>query len=160
MIEVRIRGALEELVKRLGSVDVTWAITGSLAHRLHGVPVDIHDIDVLTDRHGAYEIASLFKREVVRQVRLRQTENVRSHFGELNLRGVAVEIIGDMETRRSDGSWEGPAEIVAHVQSADFQSMAVPLMSLEYECGAYERLGRAERAALLRRYMAAGEGRQ
>lgn len=160
MIELGILEALEELVTRLRSVDVIWAVTGSLAHRLHGVPVDIHDIDVLTDRHGAYEIASLFKREIARQVQFRQTENVRSHFGELNLHGVAVEIIGDMETRCPDGSWEGPADIVAHVQLVNFEGMAVPLMSLEYECEAYERLGRTDRAVLLREYTTAGEGSQ
>lgn len=160
MIELGIREALGELVARLCSVDVIWAVTGSLAHRLHGVPIDIHDIDVLTDRHGAYEIASLFKREITRQVQFRQSENIRSHFGELNLHGVAVEIIGDMETRYPDGSWEGPAEIVTHVQVVDFEGMAVPLMSLEYECEVYERLGRADRVALLRKHTAAGEGNQ
>jgi len=154
MIRSEMRKALEELVARLSSADVTWAITGSLAHRLHGIPIDIHDIDVLTDKRGAYEIASLFEREIVRRVKFRQAENVRSHFGELNLHGMAVEIIGDMETRRPDGSWEGPVEVAAHILSVDYDGMAVPLMSLEYECGAYERLGRPGRAALLRKHIA------
>jgi hypothetical protein len=153
MIKSKMRKALEELVVRLRTADVTWAVTGSLAHHLHGIPIDIHDIDVLTDKHGAYEIASLFARELVRHVKFRQAEYVRSHFGELNLHGVAVQIIGDMETRRPDGSWEGPVEIADHILSVEFEGMAVPLMSLEHEIGLYERLGRPERAALLREHI-------
>ena len=121
-VQQKLRDALVEFVTRLGDIDVPWAITGSLAHRLHGVPVDVHDIDVLTDKTGAYKIAALFPSELVRQVQFRSTEIVRSHLGKLNLHGVTVEIIGDMETRRPDGSWEAPTEIGRHLQVIEFEN--------------------------------------
>ncbi len=154
-VQPKIRDALVEFVTRVGATDVPWAITGSLAHRLHGVPVEVHDIDVLTDKKGAYKIAALFTSELIGQVQFRSTEIVRSHLGKLNLRGVIVEIIGDMETRRPDGSWETPTEIGRNLQLMEFDGMRIPLMSLRHESEAYERLGRTDRARLLHDYAAA-----
>jgi hypothetical protein len=44
-----------------------------------------------------------------------------------------------------------------HRVFADFQGRQVPVMSIEYEWRAYGRLGRIERAALLKRYVLSGE---
>jgi hypothetical protein len=148
--------AVLELVDRLAVTDVVWALTGSLGHCLQGVPLEIRDIDVQTDEAGVYQVAECFKEAVIRPVAWRPGEGIRSHFGELCLNGVAVEIMGALQKQLPDGSWEQPVDVSVHRVFVDFQGRQVPVMSIEYEWRAYEDLGRTERAKLLRRYARSG----
>jgi hypothetical protein len=38
-----------------------WVITGSLGMALQGMDIDVHDIDIQTNKEGAYEIESKLK---------------------------------------------------------------------------------------------------
>jgi len=64
---------LRKICERLKD-DVIWALTGSLGHALQGVPVEVHDVDIQTDREGAYEIERRFSEFVVRRVRFSSTD--------------------------------------------------------------------------------------
>jgi hypothetical protein len=75
-----------------------------LSHRLQGVPVDIHDVDVQTDEPGAYRIKQVFRDEVVQPVGLSSSAGERSHFGKLVVSGVCVEVKGPLRKRLPDGS--------------------------------------------------------
>ena len=112
--------ALLELVVRLASEDVVWALTGSQAHVLQGVPLDVHDIDVQTDEDGAYRIAQVLKDAVVRPAEWRQAASIRSHFGELRLQGVTIEVMGALQKRLPGGSWDHPVDVSAHRVYVDF----------------------------------------
>lgn len=81
-----------------------------------------------------------------------ELESIRSHFGVLDFDGVPVEVMGAVQKRREDGTWEPPVDITAHREVVDFRGGRLPVLSLAYEARAYERLGRTERAALLREY--------
>lgn len=145
------RAALRRLHNRLEGIGVCWAVTGSLGFALQGVPVAVHDVDIQTDRDGAYQIAGLFAAVVTAPVAFRADERIRSHFGRLALDGVTVEIMGAIQKRLADGAWEDPVDITFHRRFVAFEGLRVPVLSLAYECQAYRRLGRPERAALLER---------
>ena len=151
-IDLHHRAALLALVSRLADTGVVWALTGSLGHRLQGAPVEVHDIDVQTDEAGAYRIADALKDAVVRPVELRAAGAIRSHFGEFRLEGLKVEVMGAMQKQLPDGSWEPPVDVAAHRVFVDFEGHRLPVLSLDCEWQAYERLGRRERAALLRQH--------
>ena len=57
--------------------------------------------------------------------------------------------MGAVQKRRSDGAWEPPVDVTEHRRFVDLDGRSVPVLSLQYEAAAYERLGRQERAALL-----------
>jgi sugar phosphate isomerase/epimerase len=145
--------ALLVLLKALQGHDVAWALTGSAAFALQGVPVGPHDIDVQTDEAGAYAIQSLFPGRVQRPVTLSEATNVRSHFGAITVEGVEVEIMGALQKRLPSGGWEPPVDVRALRIFVPWEGYQVPVLPLEYECGAYARLGRYERAAELRRFL-------
>jgi hypothetical protein len=153
-IEIRPEHArvLEELTSRLSGSDVTWALTGSLGHRLQGVPVEVHDVDIQTDEHGAYRIERIFRDEVVRAVHERSSSAIRSHFGQLLIGGVEVEVMGGVQKRLPDGSWERPVDVAEHRVLVSWGPLEIPVLSLQYEAQAYQILGRHDRAALLRRH--------
>lgn len=144
--------AIDALAVQLDDRSVTWALTGSVSFALQGVPVTPNDVDVQTTAAGAYEIESAFADRVVDPVSLSAGERIKSHFGALELDGVRVEIMGAVQKRRADGTWEPPVDITAHRTVVDVGGRSIPALSLRYEAAAYERLGRSERAALLSSY--------
>jgi hypothetical protein len=144
--------ALRTIVTRLANARVDWALTGSTSFVLQGVPVEPQDIDVQTDGEGAYEIERLLVEYVTRNVAFSATDRIHSHFGALSIFGLEVEIMGDLQTRLPDGSWESPVDVTQHRKYVKVDEMRVPVLSLEHEARAYELLGRAERAKLLRAY--------
>lgn len=132
--------------------DLDWALTGSTGVALQGVPVDPDDVDVQTSADGAHAVADRLAGHVVDPVSRSEGDGIRSHFGRLSLEGVEVEVMGDLQKRRPDGTWEAPVDVTEHRQFVPFRGRRVPVLSLAYEARAYERLGRTERAALLREH--------
>ncbi len=144
---------LRQIHARLRGCRIPWAITGSLGLALQGMPVEIHDIDLQTDRAGAYEIERHLAEFVVRQICFSRAETIRSHFGALQIDGIQVEIMGNIQKRLDGGGWEEPVDLVPITRMVDIEGMQVPVLSLEYECEAYAKLGRADRADEIRRWL-------
>lgn len=120
---------------------------------LQGVPVTVHDIDIQTDEDGAYEIERCFSECVIKPVRYSLSEQIRSHFGTLEIDGIKVEIMGDLQKRLGDQSWEEPVKVESHKQWVEIDGMQIPVLSLEYEYHAYLKLGRSEKAEILRNWL-------
>ncbi len=74
------------------------------------------------------------------------------HFGALLIDGVQVELMGDMQKRLAHGAWEDPVDLQRHTRIVDYEGMRILVLSLEYECQAYLKLGRTERACMLREF--------
>lgn len=144
---------VERLVETLADPPLEWALTGSTSFALQGVPVEPNDVDVQTTESGAYEIEQRLAEHVVEPVSFQSSAGIRSHFGTLSIDGVTVEIMGAVQKRLADGTWEPPVDIEAHRQFVHFRDDHVPVLALGYEARAYEQLGRTERAQLLRDYI-------
>lgn len=144
---------LERLRETLQASSIVWALTGSTSFALQGVPVDPNDIDIQTTEAGAYAVEALFSTQVVEPVSLRTGEAIRSHFGTLSFGGVSVEIMGALRKRRENGTWDSPVDIESTREYVPFRGDRVPVLPLEYEARAYERLGRTARAAMLRNHI-------
>ncbi|MYE88649.1 hypothetical protein F4X33_06610 [Candidatus Poribacteria bacterium] len=156
MIDPVYLNILRQIHARLANTDVNWVITGSFGFALQGVPVQPNDIDIQTDRAGAYAIESLFSDVVVRKVKFSATERIKSHFGALRIDGLEVEIMGDIQKRGADGVWEEIVDLPRYKQMVEIAGLLVPVLSLEYECQAYIKFGRVEQAKMLRRWLDSG----
>lgn len=149
MIPDNFKTALKQIVTALEGQDISWAVTGSLGFALQGVPITPNDIDLQTDTVGAYEIEQIFCDYVVRSVTRKTSEQMRSMLGRFMLGDVKVEIMGDVQKRQPDDSWEPPVDIEEHKHWIDFEGLLVPVLDLHYEQMAYLKMGRLEKAALL-----------
>jgi hypothetical protein len=147
--------AVVELVKIIDGLAEPWALTGSASFALQGVPVDPDDIDLQTTEAGARAVESRLGGAVTEPVECVESEEIRSYLGAARIAGVTVEVMGALQKRRADGNWTEPAPIVDLRRTVALGDVTVPVLSLAYEARAYERLGRTERAALLREH--AGE---
>ena len=156
MIDPVYLNILRQIHARLANTDVNWVITGSFGFALQGVPVQPNDIDIQTDRAGAYAIESLFSDVVVRKVQFSATERIKSHFGALQVDGIEVEIMGDIQKRGADGAWEEIVDLPRYRQIVEIAGLLVPVLSLEYEYQAYLKFGRVEQAKMLRRWLDSG----
>jgi hypothetical protein len=147
------RFALNEIHRRLHGKPIIWVITGSCGMALQGMPTEVHDIDLQTDKRGAYAIEAAFSECMTSPVSFSGTERIRSHFGGFVLHGVKVEIMGDISKRLPDGSWEEPVNLEKVRKWVDWEGKRFPVMDLEYEAEAYRKLGRVEKADLIKRWL-------
>jgi len=149
---------LRKINDQLNNTSVNWAVTGSLGFALQGVPVEPNDIDIQTDKKGVYEIERRFSEFMTKRVTFSSTERIRSYFGELMIDGIKVEIMGDIQKRLEDGSWENPVDLEHHKRVVEVEGMQIPVLSLEYEYQAYLKLGRVDKAKMLRNWLQGEHG--
>ncbi|WP_203227770.1 nucleotidyltransferase domain-containing protein [Calorimonas adulescens] len=130
----------------LKNQNVIWAFTGSASFVIQGMQMPVHDIDIQTDKDGAYKIEKLFSEYIVAPVQFCGTESIRSHFGKLMISNEKVELMGDIQKRLPSGEWENPISLKELIKYIDFEGHSIPVLSLEYEYHAYKILGRYDKA--------------
>ncbi len=155
MIPAGFSEALRLIYAHLTDSPVCWAITGSFNFALHGAPLQPGDIDLQCDEAGAYVLAEVLAEYVVRPVSYRESleKGIRSHYGKLDVAGVPVEIMGAVQKRLPDGSWEAPVDVEQFREFIEYEGMHVPVLDLAYEIRAYRILGRHEKADMLVAWM-------
>ena len=153
MISKEFRKILQTIYPLLEDFPSPWAVTGSLGFALQGLETAVNDVDLQTDRAGAYEMERRLSLYRVRPVAFSESERIRSHFGELEIRGIKVEVMGDVQKRLPDGRWEDPVEVALHRRWVIWKGMRLPVLSLEYEARAYRIMGRNEKAQMLENWM-------
>ena len=153
MIPAKHQKTIGIIYEALKNLDITWAITGSLGFALHGMPVVINDIDLQTDKDGAFRIEAAFRSDVIRNVVFSETQKIRSYFGELSITYVKVEIMGDLQKKLSDGKWESPVDVKHLREFINFKGMKLPVLPLAYEEQAYRILGRIEKADKIKQWV-------
>ena len=99
MIPEKYKSVLTIIHKRLRDLDISWAITGSVGFALHGIDLEINDIDLQTNEYGAYQIQEAFNKSIFKNVIFLESEYIRSHFGELKVDGLKVEIMGALQKK-------------------------------------------------------------
>jgi hypothetical protein len=144
---------LRTIAQQLHGTSITWAVTGSCAVALQGVPVAVHDIDLRTTAHDAYALEGLFLSYQKRPVSFASTGSVQSHFGALEINGIQVEIIGDMQHRLPDGTWEQIVDMNRFKLWVAVEGIDLPVMSLRFLYEAYQLLGRADKVAVLKNWL-------
>lgn len=157
MLPARFAEVLKFIAVTLNAAGINWVVTGSTAFALRGIPLEPNDIDIQTDREGAYLMETHFKGFVVDRVAFSGNDKIQSHFGRLVMDGVKVEIMGDIQ-KSVDGTWEAPVDLQEHKQIILFENVLIPMLDLPYEIEAYRKLGRHEKAGLLQSFLQSPEG--
>jgi hypothetical protein len=145
--------AIRTLAAGLEGMASPWAITGSLGFALQGSESSVHDIDLQTDQAGAFEIERRFMQASRRKIAFSQADRIRSYFGALEIADLQVEIMGALQKRMPDGSWEDPVDVTMHRIWVQTAGLMLPVMNPEYEYLAYRILGRIEKAQVLREWL-------
>lgn len=153
MIVSNYLSVLGKIYSQLKDCKAAWVISGSLGMVLQGMEMDVHDIDIQTDKQGAFEIEKQLSDYVVVPVQFSPSERICSYLGRLDIDGVKVEIMGDLQKRIGDQTWEVPVRVESYRRWVHSNGMEIPVLSLEYEYQAYLKLGRLEKAERLRKWL-------
>ncbi len=149
----KIKNALLYICDNLGKYNLLWALTGSTSFNLQGINININDIDVQTDKNSAYKFEKIFRKYVIKPVKYSLTDKIRSHFGIFEIRGVKVEVMGDIQKRLPDDKWEKNKDLKNIIDFVNFEGYNIPVLNLAYEEKAYRILGRIERADLIKKHL-------
>jgi hypothetical protein len=136
--------ALRIIIDAIKDMNLRWALVGSTALAIHGVGVEVHDIDINTDPKSICQIGELLKEYVIEPVHYKETEKFKSIYGLFNIFGVQVEIFTDLECH-TDGIWQkisNPHKIIMK----EYEGIRIPLIDLREEYEAYKKLGRIDKA--------------
>jgi hypothetical protein len=153
MISAQFTDVLRKICMRLKDCKSGWVVTGSLGMALQGMELEIHDIDLQTNASGAYEIEGLLAEYSVEPVRYLASEKMRSQLGALEIDGLRVEIMGDLQKLLDNDAWEEPVRVEDQREWVKFEEWQVPVLALEYEYQAYLKMGRVERAGMIRKWL-------
>ncbi|WP_337869193.1 hypothetical protein [Meiothermus sp.] len=161
LLPERILRVLRVICPILNDAQVEWAVSGSLALALHGLPVVPKDVDLQTDRVGAEQIAQLLSEYLVYPpgihlgVRL-----VRSYLAQYKIHDIVVEVMGNLEFQTLNGRWNPAPNFREKRQVMDYLGLSIPVVSLEYLLEFYTQLERPGRVALIEARLKAGQGEE
>ena len=138
------------LLKEIPPAKYPWALTGSAGLRLQGLDLSVNDLDVQTDAGTVFLLEKKLSPFMKSPVHLWETEHTLSYHGQADIQGLQVELLGDIRRRLADQTWSESLEIEAVVVRVEWHDWEVPVLSLEHEALAYERMGRGQKAELIR----------
>jgi hypothetical protein len=83
-------------------------------------------------------------------VHLWESEHTLSYHGQAEINGLQVELLGDIRHRQPDGAWGLPLDIESVLVWVESHDLKIPVLSLDHEALAYEKMGRLEKAERIR----------
>lgn len=141
MVGQNIIRALRAVYGKLRDEKVRWVLIGTTSLALQGLDTVVEDIDILTDRAGAFRIGELLREYEVRPVEFGRSGIFESYFGVFEIEGVSVEVMGELKERVGD-RWLSAIQKLDCPTRVEIEGMSIPVSSLREQLMAYERLGR------------------
>lgn len=141
---------LSFLVERVSPAEYLWALTGSAGLRLQGVDTPVNDLDLQTDARMVFLLEKTLAEFMKIPVRLWESEHTLSYHGQAEINGLQVELLGNVRHRGAGGTWEPPLDIMSVLVWVEWRNLKIPALSLIHEALAYEKMGRIQKAELIR----------
>ena len=130
--------ALKLVCKDLETSNVRWVLAGSLSLALQGVKVEPNDIDLLTDRRGAFRINAILKKYEKKEVTYSETEKVSSFLGIFEIQGVKVEVMGAYRERQG-ARWVSLSKRLENPRIIGIDGVRIPVSPIEDQLASYRR---------------------
>jgi len=150
MIENKLLTALKLLTKKLEGKNIKWIVVGSLSLALQGVKIKPKDIDILTNRKGAYRINSILKEYEVKPVKFEKSKIFSSYLGKFRIKKVKVEVMGNLKAR-VNGKWVSLMSRLKHPQYVKIKNAKIPVSRLEEQLKVYAKIKRNKNPVRVRK---------
>jgi len=148
VIDKRFFEVLGVIVSKLEKKRINWVLGGSVNLALQGVDISPRDIDILTDKKGAFQIEELLKDCEIKKVELTKSEKFCSYIGKFQIKGLEIEVIGDLQAKMPNGEWTKPFRPKLKT-TLKLGNLKIPVSPLKVELEVYKGLGRAERVQMI-----------
>lgn len=85
--------------------NTNYAIRGTASLVLQKIDLNIDDIDVVGDAKMALSCNEIFKEYLTTPVAYSESPKFKSYFGQFEINGIKVEIMGDWQIKNHKGEW-------------------------------------------------------
>jgi hypothetical protein len=141
---------LSLLIEKVPPTEYLWALTGSAGLRLQGMDLSVNDLDLQTDAKTLFLMEKELAEYLKVPVHLWESEHTLSYHGQAEMNGLQVELLGDMRHHQPDGTWSLPLDLKSVLVWVEWRDLRIPVLTLEHEAVAYEKMGRIQKAELIR----------
>lgn len=131
--------ALDIISKSLHSVP--YAIRGTASLVLQGLDMNVDDIDIVCSKDVALKINEILKEYLVVPVSYKESVKFKSYFGEFNIEGVKVEVMGDWQIKKPNGEWSSIYNGSEHTL-VTLGTATIPVTTVESELKMFSDMGR------------------
>ena len=129
---------LRFLSQELRKANVRWVLEGSLSLALQGVHTEPRDIDILTDRQGAFKTNEILKKYEEKQVEYSENDKLASYLGIFKINDVKVEVKGAYKEKEGD-QWVKLSNRLEKPRIIEVDGFRVPVTPLEEQLVSYKR---------------------
>jgi hypothetical protein len=140
-VKREILSALEVVASRLTVHKIRWILVGTTSLFLQDVDVEPEDIDVFASVDDIHRAGDLLKDYEVLPITFGTTELFKSYRGVYNIKGVKVEVMGDLEEKVSE-EWISLSDRLYSPVMIQLGSIEVPVSPLRLQLKSYQRLKR------------------
>lgn len=143
MINKKLKEVIKIISAKLKGKKIRWVLVGSVSLALQGVKIKPKDIDILTDKEGAFQIEKLFEKHKIQvfPVKLSHSKLFKSYFGKFKIKGVKFEVMGDLKEKVGN-KWVSFSARLKSPKIVKLEGIKVPVSSLEEQLKSYSRLRR------------------
>jgi len=137
----KIVNVLKFISKKLKKRKIKWVLVGSASLALQGVKIKPKDIDILTDKEGAFKFNQIFKKFEIKPVQFGKTKVFQSFLGRFKIKGVKVEVMGDLKEKRGR-KWVSLSNRLKNSSWIKIGEIKIPISQLKDELESYSKLKR------------------
>ncbi len=121
--------------------DYQYAFRGTSSLVLHGLDMNVDDIDVLCDERAALSANKLLEEYLTHEVEWSESEKFKSFFGKFKVNGILVEVIGDWQIKDLKGDWSRVYD-ASEFEELNFEGEKVKVTPVNLELECFAKMGR------------------
>lgn len=143
---------LARVAAALNARRITWAVSGSLLLYLKGIAPLFHDIDLLVREADVEQAKAALLELGAPQPAHPDPRYTTRHFLEFSVMGVDVDLMAGFAVMSGGREFYSPLEPNSVCGLAMVRGVPIPLQSVQELRTFYERMGRAEKTAMIDAY--------
>ena len=117
--------------------DYPIILSGSTSLSMQGVDIEVHDIDIVTDKKGAFTLANRLKEYQVKEMAFSKTDKYKSYFGKYRIDDVDIDIMGDFQYKTKNNLWSEKNHLHP-LKQLEYKKHKISFLALEQELIEYE----------------------
>jgi hypothetical protein len=129
---------------------IFWILSGSTSLFIQRVDIIPNDIDIVTNKDGVDSIDKILSDYCIQKPNYSSTKEYRSYYGKYLLNGIKVDLVGEFQYKKKDGTWSEFRHTLEYFQK-DYNGMSLLLLPLEEELKEYEELDKVEKVKKIKK---------
>lgn len=130
---------------------IDYAFIGSVNLYIQGLKVEPRDIDILTTPEGIKKIDGILGEHRTKEIYFDESEGRNSFRSFYEIEGIEIEVLGNVSN-----AYRKPESLTERL-FIEFDGIKLPCILLASEIETYQRMGRQEKAEMIKKFLRAKE---